>query len=293
MEYAVEIADLRKTFPGFLLKDVTWKIPQGYISGLIGPNGAGKTTIIKLIMNLLRKDSGSISIFDRDHREAEKEIKSRVGFVYDVPLHYGYLKLRDYKSLVAAFYKRWDEGAFRSLAQDFQLPLNRRIKALSRGMKMKFAIALALSHHADLIIMDEPTSGLDPVFRRELLDTLSSLLQDETKTILFSTHITSDLEGIADYVTFIRDGEIVFSEAKDTLLESWAMVKGGNEQLTPATIGLFQGYRRGRYGFEGIVSDGKEAKRIFKDTAICEKPTLEDIMYFLVEGSGPQGGGEA
>lgn len=278
MEYALEIRNLRKSYPGFTLRDVTWRVPAGYISGLIGPNGAGKTTLIKLVMNLIRKEAGEIRVFGLDHIRAERRIKERVGFVYDGPLPYDYLRPRAFKAIVASFYEKWDEEAFRRISSEFALPLNKSIRKLSRGMRMKFAICLALSHGADFIIMDEPTSGLDPVFRRELLDKLAGILQDEGKTILFSTHVTPDLERIADFVTFIKDGAVVFSESKDALLERWAVVKGGNELLAPDAAGLLAGYRKGRFHVEGITSDAVKARRLLGEGIVVEKPSLEDIF---------------
>ncbi len=285
MEYVLEAKGVRKTYPGFVLKDVTLRVPKGYIMGLIGPNGAGKTTLIKLIMNLTHKDAGQITLFGLDHCAREARVKSRVGFVYESPAYYDYLSLGAYRSIVASFYPTWDESCFRQLVGEFDLPLGQRIKRLSRGMKMKYSLALALSHAADLIIMDEPTSGLDPVFRRTLLEKLSELLQDAGKSILFSTHITSDLEHIADFITFISNGEIAFSQAKDDILENWAIVKGGNDLLTQDAKGLFHGYRRGRFGFEALTSDlGQARKRFAQSNVVIEKASLEDIMYHLVEG---------
>ena len=283
MEYVLEATGVRKTYPEFTLKDVTLRVPQGYIMGLIGPNGAGKTTLIKLIMNLIQKDAGEITIFGMDHVTEEARVRSRIGFVYETPPCYNYLKLLEFAAIVGSFYAEWDSRRFRQLAAQFELPLRKSIRSLSRGMRMKYALALALSHNADLVIMDEPTSGLDPVFRRELLDQLAELLLDERKSILFSTHITSDLERIADYVTLIRNGEIVFSEAKDDILKNWALVKGGNDLLTPETSGLFAGYRRGSYNFEALTSDADKARRVLGDAALIERAPLEDIMYYLVE----------
>ena len=172
MENVIEIQNLRKNYDDFTLKDVSFSLPEGYVMGLIGPNGAGKTTIIKLIMNLIMKNGGNIKIFGKNHTEHEVEIKSRIGFVYDTPNYYEHLNLKQIKNIIAPFYSNWDEPVFVSLVDKFDLPLKKTIRKFSRGMVMKAAIAIALSHHADLIIMDEPTSGLDPVFRRELLDLL-------------------------------------------------------------------------------------------------------------------------
>lgn len=286
MENVLEIQGLRKEYEGFTLKDVSFHIPRGYIMGLIGPNGAGKTTVIKLIMNVIAPDAGEIRVFGLDNRKDEVAIKSRIGFVYETPDFYNSLSLRRIKSVIAPFYAGWDDGLFHSLAAKFDLPLKKAFRKLSRGMKMKFSLALALSHGADLIIMDEPTSGLDPVFRRELLKLLSGFIQDEGKSVLFSTHITSDLEKIADYVTFIRKGEIVFSSAKDEIMENWAIVKGGNELLDDESRLLFRGVRRSEFGFEALTSDVGKARRHFHTEVLIEKASLEDIMFFVQKGNG-------
>jgi len=286
MENIIEIKSLRKEYDGFTLEDVSFELPYGYIMGLIGPNGAGKTTTIKLIMNLLRRNSGEINVFGKDNLEHEMEIKSRIGFVYDTPTFYEHLNLKQMKSIIAPFYTNWDEAMFQGYIREFELPLKRKIKALSRGMLMKFALAIALSHHAELIIMDEPTSGLDPVFRRELLDILSALIQDEKKSILFSTHVTSDLERIADYITFINKGKVVFSRTRDEILESYGVVKGGKELLREENNGLFAGLREHKYGFEALTPNLQEARRKFKTGAVIEKATLEDIMFYTGKGGG-------
>lgn len=282
----LEIKSLCKKYrkSDFVLEDVSFQLPYGYIMGLIGPNGAGKTTIIKLIMGLILKDSGEIKIFGKDNVENGIEARERIGFVYDNPSFYDHLTLAQMKSLLAPFYKLWDEDRFNRLIVDFELPLKQKIKTLSRGMRMKYALAIALSHHADLIIMDEPTSGLDPVFRRELLEILSSVMQDEKKSVLFSTHITSDLERIADYITFVHKGKLVFTSTKDEVMENWGIVKGGNAWLNEATKTLFWGIRQGEYGFEALTSDIKKMQREFKTEVIYEKATLEDIMFFTAKG---------
>lgn len=287
MENILEIKSLRKEYnKGFTLNNISFALPYGYIMGLIGPNGAGKTTTIKLIMNLLRRNSGEIKIFGKDNREHEMEIKSRIGFVYDTPTFYEHLTLKQMKSIIAPFYKSWDEAIFQRYMKEFELSLKAKISTLSRGMHMKFALALALSHHAEFIIMDEPTSGLDPVFRRELLDILSSLIQDERKSILFSTHVTSDLERIADYITFIHKGEVVFSRTRDEVFENYGIVKGGKELLTAENDSLFTGVREHQYGIEALTSNLPEARKKFKDGVVIEKATLEDIMFYTGKGGG-------
>jgi ABC-2 type transport system ATP-binding protein len=286
MESAIEIRNLSKSYGDFRLKDVSFALPRGYIMGLIGPNGAGKTTIIKLLLNLVRRDGGEIRVFGRDNLADETEIKARIGFVHDTPFFYEHLTLANVEKTVAPFYRDWDDALFRRLAGEFQLPLGKRFKTLSRGMKMKFALAVALSHKADLLILDEPTSGLDPVFRRELLKKLSAFIQDEGKSVLFSTHITSDLERIADFITFIRDGEIVFSSPRDEILGAWAVVKGGPELLSNEHRPLFKGVRRGEFGVQALTADAAEARRRFGRGAVVETATLEDIMFFVGKGNG-------
>jgi ABC-2 type transport system ATP-binding protein len=281
MTNVLEIKNLRKDFGDFRLKDISFALPEGYIMGLIGPNGAGKTTTIKLIMNLIKKNGGNIILFGQDHVRHEVAVKSRIGFVYDNPSYYGHLTLKQVKNIIAPFYKTWDEKIFNDLIDRFGLPMRKALKKFSRGMVMKSAIALALSHHADLIIMDEPTSGLDPVFRRELLDLLYELLQSEKKSILFSTHITSDIERIADFITFILDGEVVFSDEKDTILENYGLVKGGNELLNEETKKYFKGIRKTEFGFEALSDHVQGTKKRFGTDVVIDKATLEDIMYFF------------
>jgi ABC-2 type transport system ATP-binding protein len=286
MPNAVEIRGLSKDFGDFQLKGVSFAVPRGYIMGLIGPNGAGKTTVIKLILNLLRRDGGEIRVFDRDNLAHEVEVKSRIGFVHDTPYFFEHLTLRKLKDTVAPFYGTWDDRIFHRLMEEFNLPLRKRFSKLSRGMKMKFALALALSHRADLLILDEPTAGLDPVFRRELLSKLSAFIQDEGKTVLFSTHITSDLERIADFITFIHRGGIVFSSPKDEIFEKWAVVKGGPELLAEENRGLFRGIRRREFGVQALTDDSLSARRQLGKQTLIERASLEDIMFYLTRGNG-------
>lgn len=284
MDYALEITGLEKHYRGFALRDVSFRLPRGYIMGLIGPNGAGKTTIIKLIMNLIRRDAGRINILGQDNLACEAEVKSRIGFVYDVPKFHDDCSLKHIASAVAPMYRGWDQACFKKITGEFNLPMGRKFKKLSMGMRTQFALALALSHNAELVIMDEPTSGLDPVFRRGLLERLSDLLQDENKSILFSTHITSDLEKVADYITCLRDGKVVFSSARDDVLETWKVIKGGPELLQDDLKPLIRGLRQGPYGHEALVSDGPAARAILPADTIIEKATLEDIIVLLQEG---------
>ncbi len=280
MEKILEINSLSKSYPGFALKDISLTLPYGYIMGLIGPNGAGKTTIIKLIMNLIMKNDGNIRIFGKDHQQYEDEIKQRIGFVYEIPAFYENLKLWQTISILAPFYTSWDQSIFEQYSQKFKLPLYKQFKELSKGMKMKFAITFALSHHADLIILDEPTSGLDPVFRRNFLNELSEIIQDEKKGVLYSTHITSDLEKIADYVTLIDEGELIFSDRTDNILNHWGILKADKNYIISPEIEV-KGICRKEFGLEALITDVDTIKNNLPNGVLVEKTTLEEIMFFL------------
>jgi len=286
MSNILEVKNLTKKYEGFMLDNISFNLERGYIMGFIGPNGAGKTTTIKLLMNLTKKDAGEIKFFEGlDSIKHERQIKQRIGFVYDENHFYDELTLSEMKNIIAGFYSRWDDDAFSKYMKRFELPPGKKIKELSKGMKMKYSLAIALSHNAELIIMDEPTSGLDPVFRREILDILSDLLQDENKSIFFSTHITKDLEKIADYITFINDGKIVFSESKDKIMESYSIVKGGNELLDQDIIKEFVGLKENRFGFEGLTKDISKVQKLLGNDVIIEKPSLDDIMVYTIRGN--------
>lgn len=278
----LKVEGLSKKFKRFQLKDVSFQLEKGYIMGFIGPNGSGKTTTIKLIMNLMKRDSGNIEIFGKDNIEFEKQVKDRIGFVYDESYFYQDLSIKQMKNIVAPFYTHWDEEVFQNYMEEFDLDEKQKIKKLSKGMKMKFSLSLALSHHAELIIMDEPTSGLDPVFRREMLDILYDIIQDADKSIFFSTHITTDLEKIADFITFIDDGEIVFSKEKDLLLETYGVVKGGNDDLTPELEKKLLGVRKTGVGFEALTDKKTFVRDLAGEKVLIERPSIEDIMYYTV-----------
>lgn len=284
MNIALEIKDLRKDYKGFSLKDVSFALPQGTIMGLVGPNGAGKTTIIKLILNVVRRLSGEIRVFGLDNIAHEKKIKARIGFVHETPAFVEDVPIKNIAAAVVPFYPKWDPNLFAALISEFGLPLQKKFKKLSHGMKMKFSLALALSHDADLLVLDEPTSGLDPVFRRELLERLSGLIQDERKSVLFSTHLTSDLERTADYITLVSDGRVVFSLPKDNIRETWAVVKGGKEMLNGTTRSLFTGIRETAYGVEALTADIAAVQAAFPSGVLIERASIEDIMIFYSQG---------
>lgn len=279
----IEIENVTKHFAGFALRDVTFALPQGYIMGFIGPNGAGKTTTIKLILNMLARDYGSIRVFGLDNRSAEAEIKERIGVVFDQPFYVEEWTLREVERALAPFYQTWQSARYHQLLRDFDLDPQKQVKALSRGMKMKLMIAAALSHDAQLLILDEPTSGLDPVARDELLEILTAFMTDErhgaTRGILFSTHITSDLEKIADYITFIRDGALVYTGPKDHLLEASVIVRGGRGELSATQQAQVMGYREYSTGFEALANAAQLAQ--LPKGLLVEPATLEEIVIYM------------
>ncbi|WP_449241697.1 ABC transporter ATP-binding protein [Desulfoscipio gibsoniae] len=285
MKPILEVKNIRKNFKGFSLKDISFTMEKGCIMGFIGPNGAGKSTTIKLILNLLKKDGGVINVFGLDNLKHEIEIKNKIGFVFDENHFYEELTIREMSKIIAPLYKDWDNHAFAKYLADFDLPLQKKIKDLSKGMKMKYSLAVALSHHPDLLIMDEPSAGLDPVARNELLEILTYIMQDENKGVFLSTHITSDLDKIADYITFINDGQIIFSTAKDELLDGHGLVRGARELLDNDIRKEFIGIKENQFGFEGLVEDRRRAQLLFNKQVLIEKPALEDIMLHYTKGA--------
>ena len=281
MDYILNIKDLNKNYKNFSLKNISFQIPQGTVMGFIGANGAGKTTTIKLIMQLIRKDSGLIEIFGQSAEKNFNSLKQKIGFVYDEPCFYEQLKIKDMTKIIASFYNFWDWKAYKNYLSQFKLDETQKIMQLSKGMKTKYSLALALSHNAQFIIMDEPSSGLDPVIRRELLDIFYDVISDGKCSIFFSTHITSDLERIADYVTFIKNGEIVFSKRKDDVFSEYALVKGGLDELKGGIESKLIGIRKTGVGFEALTKE----KQGLPASLIIEKPALEDIMFFYEKTS--------
>lgn len=284
MDTALEIRGVGKNYTGFSLRDVNLTLPTGFVMGLIGPNGAGKTTLIKLVMNLVRRDAGEIEIFGFDNLTHEAEAKTRIGFVYDEPCFPHDANAGDLGRAIGPFYPGWSDERFRRLLAEFGVPPRKRFKTLSKGTQMKLALALALAHDADLLLMDEPTAGLDLAFRRELLDHLSNILQDERKTVLFSTHITSDLERFADFITLIDDGEIVFSLPTDDLRDEWGIVRGDTGILQRLEAPTVRGVRQARYGVEALVSDASGARARCGPGAVVDRPSLDDVLVLITRG---------
>lgn len=278
MENVLEIKNLSKKYKNFTLNNINLTLDKGFIMGIIGENGAGKTTLIKLIMNLVNKSEGSIRVFGMDYIKNEKEIKDRIGFVYDQFYGYDYLSLQDNTNLLAPMYSKWNIEKYKYYINKFSLNEKQKLRELSKGMRMKYSLCLALSHGAELILMDEPTAGLDPIVRNELLDELQDLIYEENISVIISTHITSDLEKIADFITFIKEGEVIFSISKDEILEEFKIVKGKNEDLNEEVEKLFLGLRKNAYGFEGLTNKVHEIEEALKDKIVLESTSLEKIM---------------
>jgi len=276
MTNILELSNLTKKFDLFSLNNVSFSLPKGFIMGFIGHNGAGKTTTIKLILDMLKKDSGSIKVFGKDNLIYKNEVMERIGVVMDSTYFVEEWNLADLEASVSPFYKNWNSKKYNDLLDDFYLDKSKKIKELSRGMKVKLMIAVALSHDADLLILDEPTSGLDAVSRNELMDILSDFITDENKGVLFSTHITTDLERVADFITFINKGEIVYSGTREELLEKYLVIKGGRGILEPSQRELILGYREHSVGFDGLIE--ASMLRMMPESVVYEPCNLDDIL---------------
>ena len=284
MNAVLEVKNLNKAYENFSLKDVTFSLNQDCITGFIGTNGSGKTTTIKAILGLVLKDSGKINFLEKDIDKHERKSKNKIGVVLDEGYFYDELTLKEMKNVIAPSYTEWDEQVFLKYIKRFNLNLGQKISTLSKGMRMKFAVALALSHHADLLIMDEPTSGLDPLVRSELIDTLLDFMKEPGKSVFFSTHITSDLDKIADMIILIDDGQILIDEEKDALVETHALVKGDNQLINNQTKKLFLNLSQTNYGFEGITHKIDDVCRLMPGV-LMERPTIEDIMLSYIGGN--------
>ncbi len=263
MENVIEFRGVSKAFKAFSIEDLDLQIKQGYVTGFIGANGAGKSTIIKLIMNLLQPDKGEVSVFGLDYASHAKEIKERIGFVYDNNILYESLNLKDITRIVGPAYQNWNNNQFKAYIDQFELPMNKPIKKFSKGMQMKASLAIALSHDSELIIMDEPTAGLDPTFRRELLDIFQEVMVDEKRSIFFSTHITSDLDRFADYIVLVDKGEVLFNQSIDELQDQYALVKGSIDLLDRDTEANFIKIDRSQSGFQALTNDVEQVKEVF------------------------------
>ncbi|MBE6826599.1 MAG: ABC transporter ATP-binding protein [Ruminococcus sp.] len=281
MENILEITGLCKSYKDFSLKDVSFALPKGYIMGFVGQNGSGKTTTIRSILNMAKIDSGRISVFGLDSIEKTVEIKQRLGVVFDSLYLAEHLNAKQIEQQLRPFYEKWDtEGYFQRLKK-FRLPLDKKVGQFSKGMKMKLMAAVALSHHAELIILDEPTSGLDPVARDELLDILAEYIEDENCGVLFSTHITADVERIADYVTVLQEGRVWYSGTKDDLAEKYLIVKGAEKDFPASVKEKCIGFHAYRNGFDALMETAD--RNLLPDSIETEKASIDEILVYIAK----------
>ncbi len=283
MKNNIELQNLSKRYKDFELKNISFNVPQGCIVGLIGENGAGKTTTIKSILNIA-KSEGTIKIFGKDIRKNEKEIKEKIGVVLDDSFLSDYLTPKQINSIMKDVYLTWNESKYRELLKQFNLPLNKLIKEFSSGMKMKLKIAVAISHDPQILILDEPTSGLDPIVRNEILDIFRKYIEeDETRSILLSSHITTDLEHISDYIIFIEKGNIVFNMPTPELLENYGVIKCSKDDFLKIDSNDYIRYKNGKYQYEVLTKDKNNIRKKYNITTI-DKPSIEEIMLFYIKG---------
>lgn len=287
MSNALEIRGLTKAYHGFALDHIDLALPTGCVMGFIGENGAGKSTTIKLILDLIQRDAGEIRVLDQELTTENSELKERIGVVMDECNFPEGLRLKEIEKMMRSGYHSWDSDVFWKYCGRFGLAGDKRVKQLSRGMKMKLMIVVALSHASELLILDEATSGLDPIVRDEILELFLDFMQDENHTIFISSHILSDLEKICDYITFLHKGKIVVSEEKCTLLERYAVVKCSEQELARLDERAIHGVRKNSFGVEALA-----VRSMVPGGYVCDPATLEDIMLFYVKNEADQKGGE-
>ncbi|MFO3689698.1 phenol-soluble modulin export ABC transporter ATP-binding protein PmtA [Staphylococcus felis] len=287
-EFAIEVKDIRYKQKSFELDRINFNVPKGYVTGFIGANGAGKTTLIRLIMDLIQPTSGDIQILDSSMKDDGIAIKDKIGFVYSELYLNEKWTIKKVEKLISPFYSRWEHQLFLSFLERFKLNYKDKIQNLSTGMKMKLSLAIAFSHHAELFIFDEPTAGLDPVVRHEVLEIIQELLIDENKSVLFSTHIISDLEQIADYIIHLKDGKIVFQESKEALLDTHRLVRGDVKDLDSELEGLLLYKKVSGDTFSGVTKHASVFSELFGNQITISKMTIEDIMVAYEKGKVTQ-----
>ena len=283
MENILEVKNLSKKYIGFELKDINFNLPKGMIMGFIGENGAGKTTTIKAILDIIQNYKGNIKIFGLDNRKDEAKIKEDIGIVLDDMFFPEILTANDINSILKDTYKNWDSKLYYKYLKDFGLPNNKPIKTLSKGMRKKLEIATAISHHPKLLILDEPTSGLDPIARNEVIDIFQDFIQNEECSIFLSSHITTDLEHIADYITFINKGEILLSKTCNELLEKYGIVKCTEAEFKKIDKKDYIRYKQTKYEYDVLIENKKEFSKKYSVNTI-DKITLEDLMLLMIKG---------
>ncbi len=283
MENILEIKNLCKKYDNFELKNITFNLPKGMIMGFIGENGAGKTTTIKAILDIIKSYDGEIKILGLDNRKDERKIKENIGVVLDDMFFPEILTPNDINNAMRSIYKNWDTKMFNDYLKEFSLLPNQQIKKFSKGMRKKLEIATALSHHPKLLILDEPTSGLDPVARAEVIQIFQSFIEKDDCSILLSSHITTDLEHIADYITFINNGEIVLSKTTNELLEQYAIVKCTEKEFKKINKKDYIKYLKAKYEYEVLIANKKDFKSKY-DITVIDKITLDDLMVLMIKG---------
>ena len=283
MEYAIEVRNLTKEYENFKLENASFNVGKGTIMGFIGENGAGKSTTIKAILNLIKKDNGLITVLGKEINRNENGIKNELGIVLNDENFNEKLNVKAINKIMKNIYKRWDDDVFYKYIEKFNIDTSKKIEEFSKGMKMKLSIAIALSHKAKILILDEATSGLDPVARDEVLDILMEFIQNEENSILMSSHITSDLEKIADYITFIHNGKIIFSENKDKLIYDMGVVKCTEKQFKTIEVRDRMFYKKGIFNYEVLIDNRDEFSKKYPSLVI-NNSNLEEIMLFYIKG---------
>lgn len=279
MENALEIKNLSKKYPEFTLDNINITLPAGCIMGFIGENGAGKSTTIKAILDLIEKDSGEITILGETNLSKNQRLKEHIGVVMDECSFPENLNAKEIDKVMKSCYKTWNRTKYMKYLDKFALSLKKPVKEYSRGMKMKLSIAVALSHDSKLLILDEATSGLDPIVRDEILDVFLDFIQDESHSVFISSHIISDLEKICDYITFIHNGKIIFSEVKDELLDKYTIIKCSEAEYSTIDKAAIIGRRKSSFGIEALALKKKIPSNIRTDNV-----NIEDIMLYFVKG---------
>ena len=281
MSNVLNLSNVIKNYPDFTLDNVSFSVPKGCICGFIRQNGAGKTTTIQLILDIIKKDGGTIEVMGQSMEENGAALKEEIGVVYDEMAFHEFMTPNEINTMMKHIYKNWQQDTFFDYLKRFSLPRNKRCGAFSRGMRMKLQIAVALSHNAQLLIMDEPTSGLDPIVRNEMLQIFQEFVMDENHTILLSSHITGDLERIADMVVFIDHGKIVLAGNKDEILDTHGLIKCKKEDVESIDKEDIVSVRKSGFGAEVLVSDKAKCSKKY-EKMVMENIALEDIMIFYV-----------
>ncbi len=285
VENILEVQQMSKTYKksNFTLGQISFSLPYGAILGFVGENGAGKTTTIGCILNTVVKDSGTVKLFGREMLDSDTEIREKIGVVYDGDNFPDFFTAKQLSRVMKGLYKQWDDALFQKYLEDFHLPVKQKFKYYSKGMTMKLAIAAALSHHPQLLILDEATSGLDPVMRDEMLDVFLEFVQEEDHSILLSSHITGDLEKVADYITLIHDGRLIMTVSKNDLTYHYGVMRCRESQFLALDPGDILAYRKRDFQTDVLVSDKKEAERKYKG-AVVDPVSIDEMMLLFVKG---------